>query len=76
MTFPKRETVERLREQYPKGTRIVLDRCDDPYREMPEGMVGVVDFIDDTGTVFAKWPNGAGIGLVYGEDRYHKAKEG
>ena len=30
--FPDRETVARLREQFPVGCRIVLDEMNDPYR--------------------------------------------
>ena len=32
MGFPKRETVERLRRDYPVGCRVVLDSMDDPIR--------------------------------------------
>ena len=31
MNFPSRETVDRLRREYPVGCRIVLDEMDDPY---------------------------------------------
>ena len=71
--FPKRETVERLRKEYPKGTRVVLDFCDDPYREMPSGMEGTVTVVDDAGQLHASWDNGSRLALVYGHDRWHKA---
>jgi hypothetical protein len=29
--FPSKETVQRLREEYPPGTRVELIRMDDPY---------------------------------------------
>ena len=35
MNFPSRETVERLRREYPVGCRIVLDEMDDPYTKIP-----------------------------------------
>lgn len=72
MVFPKREIVERIRKEYPKGTVIILDHMDDPYRDMPVGMEGVVESVDDTGTIFASWENGSHLGLVYGEDSCHK----
>ena len=37
MNFPSRETVERLRREYPVGCRIVLDEMDDPYTKIPVG---------------------------------------
>ena len=40
--YPKRETVERLRANYPKGTRVELIEMDDPYRDMPAGLRGTV----------------------------------
>ena len=35
MMFPSKETVERLRHQFPAGCRIVLDELNDPYRNIP-----------------------------------------
>ena len=70
--FPSKETVRRLREQYPVGTRIELESMDDPYSKLKPGDRGTVDYIDDTGTIFCKWDSGSGLGLVYGEDRFRK----
>ena len=33
---------------------------------------GTVRSVDDTGTVFASWDNGSGLGVVYGVDRIRK----
>jgi len=43
---------------------------DDPYSKLKPGDLGTVDAIDDTGTIFCKWDNGSGLGLVYGADYY------
>lgn len=32
-----RQTLERLRKEYPSGTRVELIRLDDPYRKIPSG---------------------------------------
>lgn len=66
--FPSKAVVEARRARYPKGARVELVSMNDPYREMPSGLQGTVDFVDDTGTVFAKWDNGSSLGAVYGED--------
>lgn len=72
MRFPSKEQVERLRKQYPPGTKIELLRMSDPYTELKPGDTGTVNFIDDTGTIFALWSNGSGLGIVYGEDEIRK----
>jgi hypothetical protein len=48
--FPSKETVERLRKEYPHGTRVELVRMDDPYSRLQPGDKGTVDFVDDSGT--------------------------
>ena len=72
MKFPSRETVEKIREQYPEGTKVELVSMNDPYRDMPPGLKGTVKSVDDTGTVFVSWENGSGLGVVYGEDEIRK----
>jgi len=48
--FPRKEIVDRVKEQYPKGTRIALVSMDDPYSKLKPGDRGTVDLVDDTGT--------------------------
>ncbi len=72
MGFPSREIVERIRRQYPAGTKVELVSMNDPYRNMPPGLKGVVKTVDDTGTVFVSWENGSGLGVVYGADQIKK----
>ena len=71
MNFPSREQVHRIREQYPKGTRVELLHMSDPYnRSLHAGSLGTVDFVDDAGTVVCKWDCGSGLGLIVGEDEF------
>ena len=70
--FPSKETVRRLREQYPEGTRVELVSMDDPYTKLAPGEKGTVTSIDDTGTIFCRWDSGSGLGLVYGVDQFRK----
>ena len=37
MMFPARAIVERIKREYPSGTRVVLVEMNDSYRTMPEG---------------------------------------
>ncbi len=70
--FPSKETVERLRSQYPSGTRVELVSMNDPYSKLKPGDKGTVDFVDDTGTIFCSWDSGSTLGVVYGTDTVKK----
>lgn len=67
-SFPSKETVERIRRQYPKGTRVALVKMNDPYSRLKSGDEGFVSCVDDTGTIFVDWDNGEGLGIVFDED--------
>lgn len=58
------------------GKRIRLVFTNDEYTDLRAGDEGTVTFIDDTGTVFADWDNGSGLGLIerYG-DRFEVLTE-
>ena len=49
MMFPKKEIVERIRKEYPKGTRVRLIKMDD-MQAPPLGTEGTVIGVDDTGS--------------------------
>ena len=70
--FPSKETVERLRKEYPHGTRVEMERMNDPYSRLQPGDKGTVDFIDDSGTIFCIWDSGSTLGVVCGEDAVKK----
>ena len=67
MRFPSKETVERIRKEYPVGARVVLVRMDDP-RAPPVGPKGTVRGVDDIGGNMVAWDNGCGLSVAYGED--------
>ena len=45
--IPTQQQVERLRKNYPVGTRVVLHSMDDPYAPVPPGTKGTVTYVDD-----------------------------
>ena len=51
MIFPDRETVARLRREFPVGCRIVLDEMEDPYVKIPAGTQGTCRGVDDAGSI-------------------------
>lgn len=73
--FPSRETVIRVKEMYPAGTRVELIEMQDPYRRLPIGLQGTVKAVDDIATVHINWDNGSTLGAVYGVDQIRKITE-
>lgn len=71
MMFPDRETVEKVKSEYPIGTRVRLEKMDDP-QVPPIGTLGTVIGVDDSGSLLMKWDNGCGLNVVYGEDKVSK----
>ena len=71
MNFPDRKTVERIREEYPIGARVILEQMDDP-QAPPVGTLGTVRGVDDTASILVSWDNGSGLNVVYGVDRVKK----
>lgn len=65
--FPSRETVERIRTQYPAGCRVELVKMDD-MQAPPIGTKGTVIGVDDIGSILVSWDNGSSLHVVYGED--------
>lgn len=74
MRFPSKETVERVRAQYPVGCRVILRKMDD-VQAPPIGTKGTVTGVDDTASLIVHWDNGSGLNVVYGEDYAEKIEE-
>jgi len=74
MRFPSKEIVERVRKQYPAGTRVELVQMDD-VQAPPVGTMGTVTAVDDTGSLLMHWDNGSHLNVVYGEDVVRKVSE-
>lgn len=70
-----RNLVQRMKDQYPPGTRIELDYMGDDPRPIEPGIKGTVRVVDDMGTVHCDFDNGRRLGLVPGEDSFHAIAE-
>lgn len=68
------ETLERLRKEYPVGTRVELVQMDD-CQAPPAGTHGTVTGIDDTGSLLMHWDNGYGLNVIYGVDIVRKVDD-
>ena len=72
--FQSRSQVERLRQTYPPGTRLVLDQMEDG-QAVPPGTRGTVAYVDDAGQLGMKWDNGRTLSLIPGVDNFRKLTE-
>ena len=61
--------VQRIKEQYPPGTRVRLNHMSDP-RAVPDGTEGTVQMVDDQGQLLMAWDNGRSLSLIPGEDSF------
>lgn len=67
MKFPSRDIVERVRKEYPRGTRVELVKIED-LQAPPIGTKGTVRGVDDTASIMVFWDNGSNLNVIYGED--------
>lgn len=74
MRFPSKEVVERIRSEYPVGTRVELVRMDDP-QAPPVGTKGTVLGVDDIGSIMVAWDGGGSLHVLYGVDECRKVVE-
>lgn len=67
MRVISKETLQALRERFPRGTRVELVQMDDP-QAPPVGTKGTVEGVDDVGSIMVAWDNGSGLNVAYGVD--------
>lgn len=68
-----KETLERLRKEYPAGARVELVHMNDPYNtKLFSGARGTVVSVDNIGTIHVRWDCGSSLGVVYGKDACRK----
>ena len=66
--------AEYIRRRYPVGSRILLLQMGDDPRPIPPNTMGTVVAVDDMGTVHCNFDNGRRLGLIPGEDVFHKVE--
>ena len=67
-----RRQTERLREQYPPGTRVECVSMNDPFAPVPSGTRGSVMFVDDIAQIHVNWDTGSSLALNKDEDTFRK----
>ena len=64
------EEIQNIKEKYIEGTKIELIKMYDNTNPVPKGTKGIVDFVDDIGTIHMKWETGSSLGLIVGVDEF------
>lgn len=67
--------IERLKKEYPAGTRVELVFMNDACQSLEPGERGTVIGVDDIGTIHVNWDCGSSLGVAYGEDHCKKVTE-
>ena len=73
--FMTEKQVERIRNQYPPGTRLCCDYMPDDPRPIESGTLGTVVGVDDAGQIMMKWDNGRTLSLIPGVDSFHTVEQ-
>ena len=67
----REEQIERIKKQYPAGTRVCCDNMSDDPNPIEFGILGTVRGVDDAGQIMVAWDNGRGLSLIPGVDSFH-----
>ena len=67
MLMIRQEQLQRLRAEYPKGSRVELLQMDDS-QAPPAGTLGTVVGVDDIGSIMVHWDNGSCLSVVWDVD--------
>lgn len=65
--------VEKLREMYPEGTKIILQEMQGE-SQMPYGLKGTVTHVDDAGQIHMRWENRSTLALDVEVDTFQKVE--
>ena len=62
------EMLKQLKAYYKPGSRVELERMNDPHTKLKAGDRGMVTLVDDIGTIHVNWDCGSTLGVAFGED--------
>lgn len=68
----ERRFVQRMKDNYPPGTRIMLLSMGDDPLPVEDNTRGTVRVVDDIGTLHCDFDNGRSLGIVPGEDSFRR----
>ena len=73
MLIPNTEIINKIKKEFPQGTRVELISMNDPHNsKLTSGCKGTVTEVDDIGTIHVNWDCGFTLGIIYGVDKCKK----
>lgn len=66
------KTIEKIRADFPIGSRVMMVYSADPLTPIDGGTEGVVSSVDDIGIIHINWDNGSHLGVILGENVIEK----
>lgn len=65
----KELTVEEIKAVFREGLRVELEEMVGE-TQMPKGLQGVIQYVDDIGQIHVNWSNGSSLALIWNRDRF------
>lgn len=69
----KQSQIDKIMKEYTKGTKVILLNMEGE-SQMPRGLKGEVDHVDDAGQIHVRWENGSSLALNVEVDTFHKVE--
>ena len=67
----KQSQIDKIKKEYTEGTKVILLNMEGE-SQMPRGLKGEVDHVDDAGQIHVRWENGSSLALNVEVDTFHK----
>lgn len=64
-----KKEIQYIKDMFLPGTKIKLLKMED-IQAVPPNTIGVVQFVDDIGTIHMNWQTGSSLGLIVGKDEF------
>lgn len=69
----KQSQIDKIKKEYTEGTKVILLNMEGE-SQMPRGLKGEVDHVDDAGQIHVRWENGSSLAINAEVDTFHKVE--
>lgn len=65
-----KNNLEELKKKYPIGSKIKLLEKMEDIQGIKAGQLGILEYIDDEGSLHMRWDNGSGLAIIPETDKF------